>query len=126
MPFHLVATGVKHAHPVVEEYDIGANDEPNGHGTIAYKWEKVLAACDDSPAAQKLKTILQLSNFTVGDAITNLLIIESILQDRNMTIQDFYDIYHENPSKTYKAVVEDRTRFKVIPDESRLTAPIEL
>ena len=33
----LVPTGVKNAHPVVQEYAIGANDEPNGHGTICYK-----------------------------------------------------------------------------------------
>ena len=32
----LVKTGVKYAHPVVKHYDIGANNEPNGHGTVAY------------------------------------------------------------------------------------------
>jgi hypothetical protein len=31
----------------VEEFDIGANDEPNGHGTIACKWEKVLAVLEN-------------------------------------------------------------------------------
>lgn len=39
--FELVATGVKNAHPVVEKFDIGANDEPNGHGTVAAKMAKV-------------------------------------------------------------------------------------
>ena len=34
-------TGVKNAHPVIVKYPIGANDEPNGHGTVAYK-EKVI------------------------------------------------------------------------------------
>ena len=37
-------TGVKHAHPVVKNYDIGANDEPNGHGTVAYKKAAIEAA----------------------------------------------------------------------------------
>lgn len=37
-------TGVKNAHPIVVKYDIGANDEPNGHGTIVCKWDRVHAA----------------------------------------------------------------------------------
>jgi len=63
---------------------------------------------------------------TVGDAIANLFLIESILRDLDMSIQDFSKIYEENPSRMYKAVVKDRTKFKVIWDESRLTEPIEL
>ena len=35
----MVPTGVKNAHPVVQKYVIGANDEPNGHGTICVKWD---------------------------------------------------------------------------------------
>lgn len=37
----LCPTGVKNAHPIVLRYDIGANDEPNGHGTVAAKMDKV-------------------------------------------------------------------------------------
>ena len=37
----LCPTGVKNAHPIVEKFDIGANDEPNGHGTIACYMDKV-------------------------------------------------------------------------------------
>lgn len=82
-------TGVKNAHPIVEKYDIGANDEPNGHGTIACKWEKVLEVLEphkDRMEAKKLKAFLQIANMTVGDAIANLLMIEAILIDLNMTI----------------------------------------
>jgi|TARA_B110000285_G_scaffold156028_1_gene174110 hypothetical protein len=32
---------VKNAHPVVQKYDIGANDEPNGHGTVVTKFDKI-------------------------------------------------------------------------------------
>lgn len=125
----LCPTGVKNAHPIVVRYDIGANDEPNGHGTIVCKWDKVksaLAEKMDTLEAQKIVGILQLSNMTVGDAIANLLLIESILRDLDMSIQDFMSIYEENPSRMYKAIVKDRTKFKVIWDESRLTQPIEL
>ena len=76
--------------------------------------------------AQKIASILKLSNMTVGDAIANLLLIESILRDIDMSIQDFLSIYLENPSRMYKAVVRDRTKFRVIWDESRLITPAEL
>lgn len=55
-----------------------------------------------------------------------MLILEAVMKDRDMSIQDFSNMYSENPSKMFKAVVEDRSRFKVIPDESRLTEPIAL
>lgn len=125
----LCPTGVKHAHPIAHKYDIGANDEPNGHGTVVAKWDKVMAALkgkEDRIEAKKLVAILKLSNMTVGDAIANLLLIESILRDWDMSIEDFNNLYYQNPSKSYKTVVKDRTKFKVIWDESRLTQPLEL
>ncbi|TNV80721.1 hypothetical protein FGO68_gene10832 [Halteria grandinella] len=125
----LCPTGVKNAHPIVVGYDIGANDEPNGHGTIVCKWDRVRAALEskkDSIEAKKIQAILQLSNMTVGDAIANLLLIESILRDLDMSIADFATLYEENPSRMFKAVVKDRTKFNVVWDESRLTQPIEL
>jgi phosphoacetylglucosamine mutase len=85
----LCPTGVKNAHPIVVKYDIGANDEPNGHGTIVCKWDKVNEALKDKAdtvEAKKIAGILKLSNQTVGDAIANLLVIESILQDLDMSI----------------------------------------
>jgi phosphomannomutase len=36
-----VPTGVKNAHPIVQQYVIGVNDEPNGHGTVFVNWEKL-------------------------------------------------------------------------------------
>ena len=57
----LCPTGVKNAHPIVEHYDIGANDEPNGHGTVVAKWARVNAALEgkeDRLEAKKLKAIL--------------------------------------------------------------------
>ena len=58
---------------------------------------------------------------TVGDAIANFLMIEAILKDLDMSVKEFNELYLENPSRMYKAVVNDRTKFKVIWDESRLT-----
>jgi hypothetical protein len=32
---------VKYVHPIVANYDIGGNDEPNGHGSVTYKQERI-------------------------------------------------------------------------------------
>lgn len=62
----------------------------------------------------------------VGDAIANLLLIEAILYDLDMSIEDFDKIYAESPSRMYKMKVADRTKFTITEDESRLTFPLEL
>jgi phosphoacetylglucosamine mutase len=63
---------------------------------------------------------------TVGDAIANLLLIEAIMMDLDMSIKDLAHIYIESPSRMYKAVVSDRSKFKTIWEESKLIQPIEL
>lgn len=88
--------------------------------------KQVLEKKKDSLEAKKLMAILAVSNHTVGDAIANLLVIEAILEDLDMSIKDLASIYLENPSRMYKAIVADRTKFKVIWDESRLTEPLGL
>ena len=127
----VVKTGVKNAHPVIVNYDIGANNEPNGHGTVAYKLEvidQILAknGKSEEKAAKKLRVLLQISNKLVGDAIANLLLIEAILYDLDMSIKDFDQIYNESPSRMYKIKVADRSKFTITEDESRLTNPLDL
>lgn len=121
-------TGVKHAHPIVEKYDIGGNDEPNGHGTVAYKQERINAVLkgNNSLEAQKLRAILSISNKVVGDALANLLVMEAILYDLDMSIEQFSNFIIDNPSLNIKTVVSDRTKFKTIEDETRLTEPTAL
>lgn len=90
------------------------------------KVKSVLEPHMDKIEAKKLLHFLNISNMCVGDAIANVLLLEAIMRDLDMSIQDFAGIYEENPSRNYKAVVRDRTKFKPIWDESRLTQPIEL
>jgi phosphoacetylglucosamine mutase len=125
----MVPTGVKNAHPVTSKFVIGANDEPNGHGTIQVKWtelNKALEGKEDTVACKKLKALLRMSNLAVGDAICNLLMVESVLRDKDMSTKQFFELYTDNPNKTLKAIVSDRTQFKTIWDETRLTQPQEL
>ena len=84
-----VPTGVKNAHPVVEQYVIGANDEPNGHGTVCVKWPELKELLKDkmeNEHCKKLLAFLRLSNPYVGDAICNLLMIEAVLMDLGYSV----------------------------------------
>jgi phosphoacetylglucosamine mutase len=84
----LVKTGVKYAHPVVKNYDIGANDEPNGHGAVAFKLDKLEEVLKpiNTIESQKLLALLNISNIVVGDAIANMLLMEAIMYDLDMSI----------------------------------------
>lgn len=91
-----VPTGVKNAHPITSQYVIGANDEPNGHGTIQVKWPELnaaLAGKEDLPEAKRLVGLLKMTNLAVGDAICNLLMIESVLKDKDFSIENFMSLY---------------------------------
>ena len=46
-----------------------------------------------------------------GDAIANMLMIEAILYDRDMSVQDFAAIYEENPSGMYSFKCKNRANF---------------
>ena len=119
----MVPTGVKNAHPVVQQFVIGANDEPNGHGTICVKWDeldRLLEGLEDRIEAQKLRAFLKISNIYVGDAISNLLMIEAVLRDLDQSIDTFSSMYQEYPNKMYKAVVANRTVFKTTWNEATL------
>ena len=76
--------------------------------------------------AKKLRALLKISNVYVGDAISNLLMIEAVLRDRDWSVDTFSKMYEEFPNKMFKAVVMDRTKFKTQWDESRLIALIGL
>lgn len=125
----MVPTGVKNAHPVVQQYVIGANDEPNGHGTICVKWDLLEAALkgkEYTTEAMKLTSFLKITNLYVGDAIANLLMCEAVLMDRDFDVAQFSAMYDEFPNKMFKAVVANRNGFRTQPDESRLIDPLPL
>ena len=77
-------------------------------------------------ATKKLVAFLKLSNVYVGDAIANLLMVEAVLWDKGWSVRSFSKMYEENPSRMFKIKVPDRTIFKPVWDETRLTEPIEL
>lgn len=61
---------------------------------------------------QLLEHILGLNNPTVGDAITNLFLVDLALQHFNWTLEDVLKFYEDAFSKTTKVKVQDKSKAK--------------
>ncbi|CAL8313633.1 unnamed protein product [Lota lota] len=127
-------TGVKHLHHVAQEFDIGVYFEANGHGTVLLSKaaeEKIQQLCNDSDgerqrAATLLKNSVDLINQTVGDAISDMLLIEAILAIRGMTVQQWDAIYTDLPNRQLKVKVSDRRVIETTDAERKTVSPAGL
>ncbi|NXF75448.1 AGM1 mutase, partial [Sclerurus mexicanus] len=117
VPVHCVKTGVKHLHHKAQEFDIGVYFEANGHGTVLFSKaaetkirQLVKEEKDDEKreAAKVLENMIDLINQTVGDAISDMLVIEAILALKGLTVQQWDAIYTDLPNRLLKVQVADR------------------
>ncbi|XP_052821818.1 phosphoacetylglucosamine mutase [Octopus bimaculoides] len=129
-------TGVKHLHRKAQEYDIGIYFEANGHGTVlfsAHAEDIILNTAGNTnlseekqSAAQRLCTLIDLINQTVGDSISDMLLIETILHSLGWNTVKWDAIYKEKPSVLKQIKVKDKLVFKTTYDEQKLTQPLDL
>ncbi|XP_055530328.1 phosphoacetylglucosamine mutase [Wyeomyia smithii] len=118
VPVACVPTGVKHLHHKALDYDIGVYFEANGHGTIIYSSSaksKITAASrdeslttDQREAASLLLQTIDLTNETVGDAISDMLLVETVLHYKGWNLQDWLKTYTDLPNVLTKIKVNDR------------------
>ncbi|KAM8831589.1 phosphoacetylglucosamine mutase [Spinachia spinachia] len=126
-------TGVKHLHHAALGFDIGVYFEANGHGTVLFSKaaeEKIQRLAEDSSvtkerktAALLLRSTIPVINQTVGDAISDMLLIEAILAIRGMTIQQWDAIYSDLPNRQLKVKVADRRVIDTADAERRAVSP---
>lgn len=133
VPVECTATGVKHLHHAAQHFDIGVYFEANGHGTVLFDPQAVatLQGFKVSSPAQKaaIDSLLALSdliNQTVGDALSDLLLVLAILTIKDLTPSDWDSSYTDLPNRLSKVEVKDRTIFKTTDAERRLVSPPEL
>eukprot|EP00794_Sanderia_malayensis_P005557 gene5557-6242_t len=135
VPVACTKTGVKHLHHKAKDFDIGIYFEANGHGTVLFSEEaelKIKAASADqsnsvmNEAAVVLLDFLNLTNQTVGDAISDMLLVESILYEKKWTCADWNKCYNDLPNKQCKVKVKDRTVIQTTDAERRVSSPVEL
>ncbi|KAN0065327.1 hypothetical protein ACQY0O_001163 [Thecaphora frezii] len=133
VPVTCTPTGVKHLHHAAESYDIGVYFEANGHGTVLFSesaQRKIREASPASPAAQaaleQLSALVDLINQTVGDALSDMLLVEVILRARQWGAEEWDGAYEDLPNKILKVNVKDRFIFQTEDAERRLTSPAGL
>ncbi|XP_071760700.2 phosphoacetylglucosamine mutase [Centroberyx gerrardi] len=129
-------TGVKHLHHAAQEFDIGVYFEANGHGTVLFSKtaeQKIQQLAKDpnsnderKRSALLLQNTVNLINQTVGDAISDMLLIEAILAIKGMTVQQWDTIYTDLPNRQLKVKVSDRRVIDTTDAERRAVSPAGL
>ena len=74
-------------------------------------------------ALDQLQALVDLINQTVGDALSDLLLVEVILAQRRWTFSNWDQAYVDLPSRLVKVVVADRSIFQTADADRSLTAP---
>lgn len=74
----------------------------------------------------QLKALTELINQTVGDAISDMLLVEAILTNLQWSLEEWDQAYTDLPNRLVKVVVSDRHIFKTTNAERQLVEPIGL
>eukprot|EP00310_Coccolithus_braarudii_P001141 CAMPEP_0183379038 /NCGR_PEP_ID=MMETSP0164_2-20130417/125223_1 /TAXON_ID=221442 /ORGANISM="Coccolithus pelagicus ssp braarudi, Strain PLY182g" /LENGTH=553 /DNA_ID=CAMNT_0025556615 /DNA_START=33 /DNA_END=1694 /DNA_ORIENTATION=- len=138
VPVAMAKTGVKYLHHVALENELSVYFEANGHGTVLFSDRATSAllaakaeaegASDEARAlaAGRLLLVRQLVNQAIGDALSDLLLVEAILALRGWGAAEWDGLYEDLPSRQSKLPVKDRTAITTTPTEERLTSPLAL
>ncbi|XP_041985319.1 phosphoacetylglucosamine mutase [Aricia agestis] len=131
IPVTCVKTGVKHLHHAALSYDVGVYFEANGHGTVVYSdaaKRAVREAADTGDVEQRksaelLLDLIDMTNETVGDAISDLFLVETVLCARGLDARDWLAQYTDLPCRQLKVTVQDRNVISTADAERKCTAP---
>lgn len=130
LPVICTPTGVKHLHHAALAFDVGVYFEANGHGTVLFSnnaIEKIQELEPESPgqaeSLKKLRIFIDLINQTVGDALSDLLMVEVILAHKHWGPKEWDNNYTDLPNRLVRVEVTDRTVFKTTDAERRLIEP---
>ncbi|GAA6007132.1 hypothetical protein JCM10207_001521 [Rhodosporidiobolus poonsookiae] len=130
VPVTCVPTGVKHLHHAAEAYDIGVYFEANGHGTVLFSpstLSAIRAASPSTPeqkaAVAHLTALTELINQTVGDALSDMLLVETVLLHRQWTPAQWDAAYSDFPNRLVKVYVQDRHAFTTSDAERKVDTP---
>lgn len=130
VPVTCTPTGVKHLHHAAQRYDIGIYFEANGHGTVLFssnavsviKSEKAQSPAQND-ALELLLAVYEISNQTVGDAISDMLLVELVLGKKGWTLEQWDQEYYDLPNRLVRVEVQNRSLFTTTDAETRLVTP---
>jgi len=136
----ITKTGVKYVHAAAHShFDVGIYFEANGHGTILFgpnfyqllalsEQHLVCTSKDDRStiAWQRLRVLPRLVNQAVGDALSDLLLVDAILFLKGWTPQIWNSLYVDMPSRQYKVRVRDKSVIVTNENETKVRSPTSL
>jgi len=122
VPVACVPTGVKHLHHKAMDYDIGVYFEANGHGTVVFSDSAIKMIREKG--GEKLCTLMDVVNQTVGDAISDMLVVECVLADKGWDCEDWDKCYTDLPNRLGKVGVRDRTLVTTTDAERKVVTPV--
>lgn len=137
LPVVCTKTGVKHLHHAATKFDVGVYFEANGHGTVVFSqqaldtFKKALGDKESlqSPAQKSALTTLvgltEVINQTVGDALSDMLLVEIILAHKRWTPKEWDLTYIDLPNRLVRVEVANRSIFVADATERRLIEPTE-
>jgi phosphoacetylglucosamine mutase len=133
LPVKCVPTGVKHLHHAAERYNIGVYFEANGHGTVLFSQPTLDTLAEYQPstpaqsrAVEHLVSLTELINQTVGDALSDMLLVEVVLSHKSYNGEEWDSLYVDLPNRLAKVSVPNRSAFKTEDAERRLVSPAGL
>jgi phosphoacetylglucosamine mutase len=134
----IAKTGVKHVHSAAHDhFDVGIYFEANGHGTVLFgpKFYTVLAKAEETLmskcsrtdratiAWQRLRVLPRLINQAVGDALSDLFLVDAILYLKGWSLPMWNGLYQDMPSRQGKVRVRDRNVIRTNDNETRAVSP---
>ncbi|KAJ3391055.1 Phosphoacetylglucosamine Mutase [Entophlyctis sp. JEL0112] len=130
VPVVFTPTGVKHLHHAAEEFDVGVYFEANGHGTVLFSKAAIKSfktSVGSTPAAaraiESLKSLTDLINQAVGDALSDMLLVEAVLTYQQKSFETWNSDYTDLPSRQEKVKVAHRGDFVPIKADTELSHP---
>lgn len=123
-------TGVKHLHHAATAFDVGIYFEANGHGTVLFSPRAMKDIGKYQPkspreheALETLRAMTNLINQAVGDALSDMLLVEAILAHKGWTVKEWLNTYVDLPNRLRKVIVKDRNLFEATDAERKLVKP---
>lgn len=133
VPVACVKTGVKHLHKKARDFDIGVYFEANGHGTVLFsnQFKSKLRNMKQDPnlgakkkiALEELEAAMNIINETVGDAMSDMLLVEAILFKKQWSLATWDACYQDLPNRQRKVLVKDRTVIVTTDSERKTLFP---
>lgn len=130
LPVVCTPTGVKWLHHAAKNFDVGVYFEANGHGTVVFSQQALKAFNSKGPespaqaaALETLRALTDLINQTVGDALSDMLLVETILAHKSWTPREWDLTYTDLPNRLVRVEVADRNKFKTTDAERKLVEP---